>query len=383
MKKFLLLLCVVVLLLTGYQKDNEAESWYIPQTGLNTNYNSVGWCGLTQNAYYYQSRKGLGYWLYAFTQDGEQFLTPRVSGPFYYILPNENRLCLLALTSKNSNTALYFFDTATKKVEFVDVLGTAENDIEHIVKAYILDNTLYYIKQLIDEKGDTNSTFYAFSLDSKESTLICEDVIDVGVVGDRPVYIVWEGDRHLVYSYDAKSDTSSTIGDLKHTVLQIAYNTDAPLSFQYTSDRIVVIDSPRPDDGTHCSSFYIYDLSQETFIAEYAINSGYKHSYCSLFFSDYNFSAYEDYAFFAHETAESYATTGADEDTNWEKSAYDLFRMRLGDGTTERIATIAGSVSQIYTNTDDEVYVWISDDDGWYIRKYSSDGSFETVLCDK
>ena len=127
------------------------------------------------------------------------------------------------------------YDTQTKKLETICF-------IENCYEFLVLNESVYYLEYAWQEDGRKLS-LKRFSMDSKEHTLIRDDVVSFGVI-DRCLYYVTEENHGItVFKYDSTSEESIPCGafsaegfDAKSiTLLKVSF-TRSDLFFVWTDD---------------------------------------------------------------------------------------------------------------------------------------------------
>lgn len=363
MKKILAVLTAVCLLfsLCGCHFG----AYYIKQEGMTINYNNIfngGELWLTENAVcFLRGGLFLGSIRYVcLTPQGEKSIDWVDFDCGVFI---DNDTAYITETSAPSNGNVFGEDEVTDPVPYLCVYNI-NNGQKRYIKVdialdwweyrisvfYVLNDTLLFVVSYNGDNGENTDALYAMSLEKEEIIKIHENIVlsSLGVLDGIPVYAVEQDGQYCLYNYDLAENKSVLIGKLTHKKIRQA----SSVAIRYIPGGVLV-NTADAEDGRE--TVLIYDIKQQTFTAEHEVDVGV-----------YQPIPFENYVFFY----DSEKKAGNEEE--W----YDVvYRLKLSDGTYEKVATFENQYIDLFVTSDNFVYVKTDE----YIYRCDMDGNKEIV----
>lgn len=315
MKRFVLLLLAVCLTLVC--AGCAEPQVYVPQENVNLNYNNVSaensnfW--LTDEACYYAHAPLYGLHYYAATQEGTKLLLNADNAAFAKIQAYGRLLYLLDWVN-GSDYRLHTYDPETKEHTVL------ERRLTDVLSFFVVDGVVYYIQE-----GSQRSLWVR--LEDGTNTQVAMSVLSAGVMDGKPVYLVQNEEKFLLYDYDLSSGLSRQLGSF---ICEIGLDECAESQVSFTKDRVLLTVSKDAHSRLIC-----HDLSTGQ-TEEYAVDGWL-----------WSVIAYESHAFMV-------VVDDIDpEADHWNST---LYRVSLTDGKRETVAQLKGVVDT-YVTSDDCVYI--------------------------
>lgn len=319
------------------------QMYYVPQTGINLNYNNISAGGAVwfdNDGIYYPSYDRLVLNIRSIDSSGKHRLT--TADNTTSLQKHDDCLYWVDYALQPGVQKLMKYDlTAGKKTKVV------EFTCDDVFECYLVGEYIYAMTSTIDKYSHRYNAVM-ISVQTGDVVDIAKDIFACGVHGDCFYYLVTSGSMMQVYSYDRNKRTSIPLGSFEPELSISEYCYEW---VNFTSDSVLFYSIADEESRIHR-----YDYLQDIYIFQPV--SGFI----------YSLVAYDEYAFMLV-------------NDQWDEENEDmlssLYHIELDLLSMERIDEGLRAYDDLFVTSDQDLYLFDSDEDKFY--HYTGDGTKEEV----